>query len=230
MPLCRIRACASPAAVERFLSEADEGALRPLVGTYRLVGPGSASQTFVYTTQPSGAVLSYFPPPSDYLYETVADGLKYEFIANRSGYFECLTRVAKPDWGCRGPISASEGGVGGSATVGSYDVEPDLADYLGPPGGPAPLTTREMNGFRLTCITYTQKVKIPLQTWCVTQGGVLAYVSAPSFSRRIELVHLSLGVPQGEFSLPSRPKAWHGFEDQEVQAFAPPGFANSATG
>ena len=230
MPLCRTHACASPAAVKRFLTEADHGALQPLVATYRLLGAKSTPRTFVYTTLPGRGVLSYFPPPASYVYEAVANGLRYEFISNRSGYFECLTGVAKTDWTCRGPISAGEGGVDGSATIGSYDVEPDLVDYLGPPGGPAPLTTRVVNGFRLSCISYTPKVTLAVQTWCITNRGVLAYVAGSGFLQNIELVRLSFGVPKGEFSVPSKPITWHGFEDHTVHAFSPPGFASSGTG
>lgn len=230
MPMCRTRACSSPAAVKRFLAEAAKGALQPLVATYRLVGADGAKQTFFYATAPSHGVLNYFPPPASYIYQTVADGLRYEFISNRAGDFECTTRVAKPAWSCRGPIPTGKGGIGISATVGSYDVEPDLTDYLGPPGGPAPLTTRALHGFRLSCISYTQQVKVAVQTWCTTERGVLAYVSGAGFLRNIELVSLSFGVPKGEFSLPAKPTAWHEFEDQAVHAFAPPGFSSSRTG
>jgi len=215
--------------VKRFLTEAHQGALQPLVATYRLVGARSAPRTFVYATLPGSGVLSYFPPPASYMYQAVADGLRYEFVSNRSGYFECLTKVTTLHWTCRGPIPPGDLGVGASATIGSYDVEPDLTDYLGPPGGPAPITKRVVNGFPLSCVSYTQKITIAVQTWCITTRGVLAYVGGPSFLRSIELVRLSFGVPKGEFSLPSKPTAWHEFEDQSVRAFSPPGFANPGT-
>lgn len=230
MPMCHTRPCASPAAVARFLAEAERGALQPLIATYRLSGTGGGSSIFVYATVPRRGALSYFPPPASYKYETVADGLRYEFVSNSSGYFECLTKLAENDWTCRGPISPGAGGVGGSATIGSYDVEPDLTDYLGPPGGPAPITTRDVNGFRLSCISYTEKVTIAVQTWCITGRGVLGYIAGAGFLRGIELVSLSFTVPKDEFSLPSKPTRWHGFEDKTVQAFAPPGFAFSGTG
>ena len=94
-------------------------------------------------------------------------------------------------------------------------MEPDLTDYLGPPGGPAPITTRDVNGFRLSCISYTEKVAIAVQTWCITGRGVLGYIAGAGFLRGIELVSLSFTVPKDEFSLPSKPTRWHGFEDKD---------------
>ena len=174
-----------------------EGALQPLIATYRLSGPGEASRLRLRDRCRAWRCSQLLPATANYKYETVADGLRYEFVANSSGYFECLTKLAENDWTCRGPISPGDGGVGGSATIGSYDVEPDLTDYLGPPGGPAPITTRDVNGFRLSCISYTEKVTIAVQTWCITGRGVLGYIAGAGFLRGIELVSLSLYRAEG---------------------------------
>ena len=221
--LCRGHPCASSAAVQRVLAAAVSAASLPLVATYRFVGAKTAPLTFVYATVPGKGVLTSFPPPADYLYQAVADGLRYEFIANRSGYFECLTSLAKPRWSCRGPIPLGAPGLGVTAAAGAYDVEPDLLDYLGPPLGPDPLTTRVVNGFRLTCVSYTVGKYPDTWTWCATDKGVLGYLSGPSFLRGIELVRLSFEVPKNEFSLPATPTKWHEFESQKVRAFLPPG-------
>ncbi len=228
--LCRARPCASAAAVQRLLAVAQGGASRSFVATYMFVGAKGAPRTFSYATAPGKGVLSYFPPPAKYLYEVVADGLRYEFISNRSGYFECLTKVAEPAWSCRGPVPLASPGLGRAATVGAYDVVPDLLDYLGPPLGRDPVTTRVVNGLHLSCVSYTQGTYPDTWTWCVTRSGVLAYLSGPSFLRAIELVRLRPGVPEGEFSLPARPAKWQGFEAEKVPAFLPPGLMNAGPG
>lgn len=225
-PLCRTQHCSSAASVQRLFALAERGAELPLQATYRYLGAKSAPFTFEYATIPGPGVLSYFPPRAEYLFEAEADFLRYEFVSNRSGYFECLSPLGRTDWTCRGPVRLAGGGLGAPATVGSYDVEPDLVDYLGPPLARAPLVTRLLDGFKVTCVSYTEGVKPVPWTWCVTAQGVLAYLSGPSFLRGIELVTLSLGAPAGDFALPARPGAWTGFEAGKVPAFAPPGFRN----
>jgi len=224
--LCRAHNCASSAAVQRVLAVAEHGASLPLVATYRFVGAKSAPLTFVYATVPGKGVLSYFPPHAEYLYQAEADGLLYEFISNHSGYFECLRQVAKLDWTCHGPIPLGDPGLGVPATVGAYDVGVDLLDYLGPPLGPDPLTTRVVNGFPLSCVSYTQGKYPDTWTWCITKEGVLGYLSGPSFLRGIELVRLAFQVPKNEFSLPAKASKWREFEAQKVQAFDPPGLVS----
>jgi hypothetical protein len=224
--LCRARHCASSAAVQGVLAVAESGASVPLVATYRFVGAKSAPLTFVFATVPDKNVLSSFPPRAEYLYQVEADGLRYEFISNQSGYFECLAQVARLDWTCRGPIPLGDPGLGDPATVGAYDVGVDLLDYLGPPLGPDPLTTRVMNGFSLSCVSYTQGKYPNTWTWCITKEGVIGYLSGPSFLRGIELVRVAFQVPKNEFSLPAKPTKWRAFEAQKVDAFLPPGLVS----
>jgi hypothetical protein len=221
--LCRKHHCASAAAVQRVLAVAERGALLPLVATYRFTGAKSAPLTFFYATVPGKQVLSEFPPAAEYLYQAEADGLRYEFISNRAGYFECMRQLAKLDWACHGPIPLGDPGLGAPATVGAYDVAVDLLDYLGPPPGPDIVTSRVINGFPLACVSYTQGKYPETWTWCITKQGVLGYLSGPSFLRGIELVHLSFRVPSNEFSLPTKPTKWIEFEAHKIPAFLPPG-------
>ena len=209
-----------PTTPRAFLSEARHGALVQLVATYRLVGSKSAPWTFTYATLPVKAG----PPPSGfYKYEATADGQEYEFISNRSGDFECLTRTAAVHWSCDGPIPGAFFGNGVIATVTSYDVEWDYIHFLNPPSQGSTLRMRTVDGLKMSCLSYRPEGP-PTWTWCITQRGVLGFVTGPGFLRRIELVSLSFGVPRDEFSLPAKPTKWHGFEDRRNGAFSPPGF------
>lgn len=216
-----------PRTAAAFLAEARIGERLSLVATYKVLDTTTPPYSFTFTTVPTKRAITTFPPAARYKYETVAYGYEYEFISigtAETTFDECLTKTTVVHWRCFGPVNMQMCGSGCLATIGSYDVEADYLLYFVPlPPNPSSVFSRVVNGFRLSCIRFGTE---PSQVWCLTDRGVLGYVIGTEGFLHIELVKLSYAVPEGTFSLPSKPTRWNGFVGRTICAFAPPGWAS----
>lgn len=212
-----------PTTESSFAALARQGAMQPLVATYKVLDAKSAPYSFVYATSAGRNALRNFPPPVDYRYEAAADGQEYEFISNNGDYYECLTPTTKFHWSCNGPVNMARVGDGGLATIGSYDVEPDYLLFFSPSA--TRVTRRVVNGFQSACIRFMPADQ-PMETWCITNRGVLAYVLGTRGFKHIELMSLSYKLPKDEFSLPAKPAKWTSFVAAKLCQLGPPGWAN----
>ena len=184
-----------------LLSKFQNGEHGTFIATYQITSGASGSLTSLTIAQ----------QPPDSLFEGTSS----------SGNFELLT-LDKKSYICSGQSSNGTGGM--CMNEGAATSEADLFNIYEPgsylpyfqaaakaSGGQVSYSSKTVNGISLSCVTATDVTgqNGTGGTFCVTDQGVLGYVSttgataANSFS--FEITSYSTSVPSNEFTLPATP-------------------------
>jgi hypothetical protein len=143
------------------------------------------------------------------VYVAHQDGQTREFIQRDHGDYECV-RTGHGAWSCDGPNPNIS--IGNALNTEAFSEQTALAQNEPTPPANATISSRTLNGLRLTCLVGYRYLDTPgLTTWCITANDITAFRSS-TLNGTVEITRLSTAVNPGLFSLPARPTRWHGWD------------------